>query len=488
MPRAGRAAAITRAAAWSKAVAALTVRVLVLAALFVPPAAARQPQQRIANGAVNTSIPAVVRLDVLHDQKGQPGVYISERCSGTLVAPGAVLTAAHCFSDAIGSSFAVRVSFPAAAVGEVYACSAVIHPQFQGAGSGAFDYALLFLQAPVVGVAAVTLDSAGAGEAQGTKALGFGFGSTTINPLGSDSPQSLAVTVQAPQACNLNTSAAVQQICVASSDTGSAFMCEGDSGGPLLTWANGSSSPRLSGVISQATGVVSNCNLGQATSLTTCGRASSTATWVSGLLAVPPSAAALSSCIPYLQANNYFRPGLLSGAGLSGGVIAAIAVLGVCGCPMLLCFAQIAVLRRKQVAEALAKGEPVPPWFKPSTPEPAQIPPTMLDEPPPSWQRSQPAAAWPAAEEQQKLPQMQPGSAPRSLPALGRRMRVRRLRRDGIMPDDPAAAAYPGARGQVVGHDPYGRALVALQLDVPAGEIIWIGARWLKGMDEADDA
>jgi hypothetical protein len=38
----------------------------------------------------------------------------------------------------------------------------------------------------------------------------------------------------------------------------------------------------------------------------------------------------------------------------------------------------------------------------------------------------------------------------------------------------------------VVGYDPHGRALVAVQLDDPAGEIIWIGVRWIKGMDEDD--
>jgi len=489
MPRAGRTAAGTHAAAC----------VIAIAALCAAPAAARQtPQPRIAGGTVNTSVPAVVRLDVLHDQS--KGMYISERCSGALIAPGAVLTAAHCFTAALaaGTTYVVRVSFPAAAVDETFACAAVIHPQFQGAGSGAFDYALIFLPAPVTGVTPVSIDASGAGESQGANALGIGFGSTAFNPLGSDSPQGLAVTVQPPQACSLSTTAAVQQICVASSSTSTAFMCHGDSGGPLLTWPAGSASPVLSGVISQATGVVSNCVLGQATSLTTCGRASAISTWVSGQLAAPPSAAALTACNAYLDANNYFRSAYSSAQLVTVAAIIGIVIAGTVA--LAFAIAVRIVHRRRAALEALGKiapatteqaggvgyGDAFRSFFAGSAPAPSQIPPTVVDEQPPSWQRPRPAAAWAPAEEPQMPAWQQPERAPRSLPALGRRVRVRRLRRDGLAPDDPAAAAYPGARGVVVGYDPHGRALVAVQLDDPAGEIIWIGVRWIKGMDEDD--
>ena len=468
--------------------------VVAVAALFVAPAAARAtPQPRVAGGVTNYSVPAVVRLDVLHDQS--KGVYISERCSGALIAPGAVLTAAHCFTAArAAGTFAVRVSFPAASVDEAFACAAVIHPSFGGAGSGAFDYALLFLPAPIAGVTPVSIDASGAGERLGANALGVGFGSTTLSPLGSDTPQGLAVTVQPPQACDLDAAASVQQLCVASSSTSTAFACHGDSGGPLLTWPAGSATPVLSGVISQATGVVSNCILGQATSLTTCGRASAIATWVSGQLAAPPSAAALTACSAYLEANNYFQSSYSRAQLLSVAAIVGIAVAVAVAVALAI---SARIIRQRRAVQA-ALGQDAPPQtpgdvigeafrscFAGRGPvAPAQIPATVVDEPPPSWQRPRPAAAWESAAEPQKPPQPQPERAPRSLPALGRRVRVRRPRRDGAAPDDAAAAVYPGARGEVVGHDPHGRALVAVQLDGPDGEVIWIGARWLKGMDE----
>ncbi len=215
-------------------------------------AAALQP--RIVGGTTQTisQWPFIARVLVT----GSSGV---ATCSGTLVAPNMVLTAAHCVADpssgTITSASEIRVVTGTATMsgGQTSAVSQVIpDPDFEALGSSLSDYdaALLVLTTPSTQPSvslATAADSAVYGA--GTTVAAAGWGDT------SGSATSYSTTLQAAQmgvlsqsTCQHDSRASfgtkldiADQICTlsASETTG---ICYGDSGGPLMaTDANGAS-------------------------------------------------------------------------------------------------------------------------------------------------------------------------------------------------------------------------------------------------------
>ena len=146
------------------------MRALLLLVLMLPALASAQVRQwqileapipggtppavmpNIFNGVATVDFPAVVGL-VIVNRDGS-----SAMCSGTLIAPAAVLTAAHCLAfDAVR---VVVVVFPDAQTRVDYAASAfAIHPRFSLPRVPVADLAIVTLARPVADVAPLPLVS-----------------------------------------------------------------------------------------------------------------------------------------------------------------------------------------------------------------------------------------------------------------------------------------------------------------------------------------
>ena len=178
---------------------------------------------RIINGSECGSLASspVVRVETLNQQTGESGI-----CSGTMIAPDAVLTAAHCFLSS--------PTLVVAAVGEVSSPSIVraqsvtLHPAFQiDETSATNDVAIIKLQSslslPTVGI----LASRSVREGEVLSIFGYGIdenGNTDDYDLRSGQVRVADVSEDHIQT-NFD-------------GTGS-NTCQGDSGGPLLVTENG---------------------------------------------------------------------------------------------------------------------------------------------------------------------------------------------------------------------------------------------------------
>jgi len=188
----------------------------------------------IVGGTLASGDPAVVALVV-----NAGGGRYEEYCTGTLIAPRTVLTAAHCIEAyGAGNFYVVGVGSTVAGLTKVVSVAQQIaHPSYRG---GAWDFGVLRLAQPVVGVTPIPMNEAPmTSSLVGRPIRHVGFGITNPATQGGSG-------VKREVTYNLRQ---VLQYTVESGATGKQT-CQGDSGGPAFMVLPGESSEKLVGVVS----------------------------------------------------------------------------------------------------------------------------------------------------------------------------------------------------------------------------------------------
>ena len=229
------------------------------AALGAARGAQQKPQTRIVGGApvAGTSVPFYAFVKV----SNAGGTY--SECGGTIIAPGAVLTSAHCFKD-MGNGGTVFLGLSSKAVaGQTLPfdrAAVSVHPMWSSGGTK-YDVAVVRLSAPSkyapMPISRTPSPVGGAAFITGygyTKALAAGAAATADGfPT---ALQVASVNIVSPNLCAQSwgdSFNATQHICVGNW-VGGVDSCVGDSGGPLTLTSGGLNAASVAGIVSFGSG------------------------------------------------------------------------------------------------------------------------------------------------------------------------------------------------------------------------------------------
>jgi len=178
-------------------------------------------QEAIVGGAESLANPAVGYIM----ETGDP----EPVCTGTLIAPNVVLTAAHCIDPKLKQSFGTG-RFKSA---PVIAATAKVHPLYNKSkgGDSKHDYAYLVLAKSVEGIAPVAIRRTQPAATCDYAGIGYGIALKGYN---ADKPNPKATTGARKAATSLCVAKGLPQGML-SVNRGNGAPCFGDSGGPLLT-------------------------------------------------------------------------------------------------------------------------------------------------------------------------------------------------------------------------------------------------------------
>jgi hypothetical protein len=195
------------------------------------PDAVQQSRSEIVGGVTDTQDPAVVALRV----QGQ------EYCTGTLVGPKTVLTAAHCI-NVYGTQPKYYVAFgtyAAQSTQQVEVIAQYADPLYNKQSGTSHDFGVLRLATAVTNVAPIVMNAQPLGPSfVGMAIRHAGFGITSGGGGGGGTKRQVSYNVRQVTAALIESGAAGKQT------------CSGDSGGPAFMVMPGNTTETLVGVVS----------------------------------------------------------------------------------------------------------------------------------------------------------------------------------------------------------------------------------------------